>query len=85
MIHCNIGPGSVFFQFTTVSCQLIISPTREDCDHANMGLGMMWHWLVSGLASGATIVLYDGSPLKPLIGEGGSLAMAKLIDELGHV
>ena len=23
---------------------------------------MMWHWLVSGLASGATLVLYDGSP-----------------------
>ncbi len=26
---------------------------------------MMWNWLVSGLASGATIVLYDGSPLHP--------------------
>jgi acetoacetyl-CoA synthetase len=24
---------------------------------------MMWNWLVSGLASGATLVLYDGSPL----------------------
>ena len=24
---------------------------------------MMWNWLVSGLASGATIVLYDGAPL----------------------
>jgi acetoacetyl-CoA synthetase len=24
---------------------------------------MMWHWLVSSLASGATVVLYDGSPL----------------------
>ena len=24
---------------------------------------MMWNWLVSGLAAGATIVLYDGSPL----------------------
>lgn len=23
---------------------------------------MMWNWLVSGLASGATIILYDGSP-----------------------
>ncbi|KAG0637848.1 hypothetical protein HOY80DRAFT_224926 [Tuber brumale] len=63
MIHCDIGPGSVFFQFTTVTW-------------------MMWHWLVSGLASGATIVLYDGSPFRPLIGEGGNLAMAKLIDEL---
>ena len=26
---------------------------------------MMWNWLVSGLASGATIVLYDGSPFSP--------------------
>ncbi|MCB1691109.1 MAG: acetoacetate--CoA ligase [Pseudomonadales bacterium] len=26
---------------------------------------MMWNWLVSGLASGATLVLYDGSPLAP--------------------
>lgn len=26
---------------------------------------MMWNWLVSGLATGATIVLYDGSPFKP--------------------
>ncbi len=26
---------------------------------------MMWNWLVSGLASGATIVLYDGSPGHP--------------------
>ena len=26
---------------------------------------MMWNWLVSGLAVGATLVLYDGSPLAP--------------------
>jgi acetoacetyl-CoA synthetase len=26
---------------------------------------MMWNWLVSGLASGATVVLYDGSPFHP--------------------
>jgi acetoacetyl-CoA synthetase len=26
---------------------------------------MMWNWLVSGLASGATLVLYDGSPFSP--------------------
>ncbi len=26
---------------------------------------MMWNWLVSALASGATIVLYDGSPFHP--------------------
>jgi acetoacetyl-CoA synthetase len=26
---------------------------------------MMWNWLVSGLACGATVVLYDGSPFAP--------------------
>jgi acetoacetyl-CoA synthetase len=26
---------------------------------------MMWNWLVSGLARGATLVLYDGSPFHP--------------------
>ncbi len=26
---------------------------------------MMWNWLVSGLAAGCTLVLYDGSPLHP--------------------
>ena len=45
---------------------------------------MMWHWLVSGLATGATLVLYDGSPFRPLDAEGeGELAMPRLIDELG--
>ena len=31
---------------------------------------MMWNWLVSGLASGATLLLYDGSPM---IGDGAIL------------
>ncbi len=26
---------------------------------------MMWNWLVSGLAAGATLLLYDGSPIHP--------------------
>ena len=26
---------------------------------------MMWNWLISGLAKGAAIVLYDGSPMQP--------------------
>ncbi|KAI5297760.1 hypothetical protein KEM56_004555 [Ascosphaera pollenicola] len=37
---------------------------------------MMWHWLVSALASGATIVLYDGSPFRPFDTEGGKGEMA---------
>ncbi|KAL8833334.1 MAG: hypothetical protein Q9170_004323 [Blastenia crenularia] len=44
---------------------------------------MMWHWLVSGLATGATLVLYDGSPFKYLDADGnGELAMPRLIEEL---
>jgi acetoacetyl-CoA synthetase len=39
---------------------------------------MMWNWLASGLASGATIVLYDGSPFEP---DGNRLF--DLVDELG--
>lgn len=64
LIHCDMKPNSVFFQFTTVTW-------------------MMWHWLVSGLASGATIVLYDGSPFRPLVDGDGNLAMPRLIEELG--
>jgi len=37
---------------------------------------MMWNWLVSSLAVGATIVLYDGNPNQP-----GPGAMWKLIEE----
>jgi acetoacetyl-CoA synthetase len=36
---------------------------------------MMWNWLVSGLAAGATIVLFDGSPFYP-----SPAAMFDLID-----
>lgn len=45
---------------------------------------MMWHWLVGALASGATIVVYDGSPFRPFDAEGGNgeMAMPRLIDEL---
>jgi acetoacetyl-CoA synthetase len=39
---------------------------------------MMWNWMVNGLASGATVVLYDGSPFYP-----GPDAMFDLVDELG--
>ena len=38
---------------------------------------MMWNWLVSFLSTGATIVLYDGSPFYP-----NPSAMWNLIDEL---
>ncbi len=38
---------------------------------------MMWNWLVSSLAAGATVVLYDGSPFHP-----GPAALFDLVDEL---
>jgi acetoacetyl-CoA synthetase len=38
---------------------------------------MMWNWLVSNLAIGAAIVLYDGSPFQP-----NSNAMWDMVDEL---
>ncbi|MBT3215967.1 MAG: acetoacetate--CoA ligase [Candidatus Marinimicrobia bacterium] len=38
---------------------------------------MMWNWLVSSLAVGATVVLYDGSPFYP-----DSSAMWRLAEEL---
>lgn len=50
---------------------------------------MMWHWLVSGLATGATLVLYDGSPFRylshddPTTSVPDDLAMPRLIDEIG--
>ncbi len=39
---------------------------------------MMWNWMVTGLASGATLLLYDGSPFYP---DGNVLF--NLADELG--
>jgi acetoacetyl-CoA synthetase len=39
---------------------------------------MMWNWLVSGLAVGATLVLYDGSPFHP-----GPERLLDLIDAEG--
>jgi acetoacetyl-CoA synthetase len=39
---------------------------------------MMWHWLVSALSAGCTIILYDGSPFHPH----GDLSMPLLIQNL---
>ena len=43
--------------------RLHVDLTREDVLFYFTTCGwMMWNWLVSGLATGATLVLYDGSP-----------------------
>lgn len=41
---------------------------------------MMWNWVVSTLAIGAAVVLYDGSPLKPT-----PTVLWDLVDRLGWV
>jgi acetoacetyl-CoA synthetase len=54
----------------------LLQHRKEHVLHCDIGPGdvvfyyttcgwMMWHWLVSALASGAAIVLYDGAPLHP--------------------
>jgi acetoacetyl-CoA synthetase len=59
--------------------QLLVDLTRDDVFFYFTTCGwMMWNWLVSGLATGATLVLYDGSPFA---GNGGRLLDA--IDEEG--
>ena len=44
---------------------------------------MMWNWLLSSLAVGATIVLYDGNPLYPDMGAMWKLAQAQKITIFG--
>ncbi|ODV91978.1 hypothetical protein CANCADRAFT_563 [Tortispora caseinolytica NRRL Y-17796] len=67
----------------------LLQHKKEHQIHLDLGLNqvffqyttcswMMWQWLISGLASGATIVLYDGSPFVP----DGPETLWKLADEL---
>ena len=44
---------------------------------------MMWNWLVSALASGATIVLYDGSPSYPNLGSLWDIAERTKVTHFG--
>lgn len=72
----------------------LIQHKKEHAIQSSMNLGdrlfyfttctwMMWHWLVSALATGVTIIVYDGSPFQPLDEHGaGEMAMPKLIEEL---
>ena len=77
----------------------LIQHKKEHAIHCSLGPGsklfyfttctwMMWHWLVSGLASGATLVLYDGSPFRYMSEDSeqasvsDDLAMPRLISEL---
>ena len=44
---------------------------------------MMWNWLVSGLATGATLILYDGAPLAPRPGTLWDMAESERITVFG--
>ncbi len=44
---------------------------------------MMWNWLVSSLATGATVVLYDGSPFYPDAGTLFELAASERVNVFG--
>jgi acetoacetyl-CoA synthetase len=52
---------------------------RDDrlCFYTTCGW-MMWNWLVNALATGCTVVLYDGSPLYP-----APQALFDMVDDLG--
>jgi acetoacetyl-CoA synthetase len=44
---------------------------------------MMWNWMVSSLATGATVVLYDGAPLSPRTAQLWDMAAAERISVFG--
>jgi acetoacetyl-CoA synthetase len=72
----------------------LLQHQKEHILHTDIGPGdvvfyfttcgwMMWHWLVSALASGATLVLYDGAPLHPDPGVLWRLAANEKINVFG--
>ncbi|MDH4248373.1 MAG: acetoacetate--CoA ligase, partial [Deltaproteobacteria bacterium] len=59
------GAGGVLLKHH-VEQKLLTDLGREDVFFYFTTCGwMMWNWLVSGLAQGCTLVLYDGSPVHP--------------------
>lgn len=72
------GAGGTLIQHLK-ELRLHTNLTRDDTIFYFTTCGwMMWNWLVSSLAIGATVVLYDGSPFYP---DGN--ALWNLADELG--
>ena len=56
------GAGGTLLQHLKEQ-QLLVDLKRDDVFFYFTTCGwMMWNWLVSGLATGSTLVLYDGSP-----------------------
>lgn len=83
----NLGPDDTYFQYTTV-CHPFDLPLecREEITYVAPQTGwMMWTLMLSGLACGARLVLYDGSPFYPnvetylrFINDQGSVSMNML-------
>jgi len=75
MVH---GAGGTLIQHIK-ELKLHSDLTRDDTIFYFTTCGwMMWNWLVSSLAMGATVVLYDGSPFYP-----DPRAMWQMAEELG--
>ncbi|MBK8249668.1 MAG: acetoacetate--CoA ligase [Gemmatimonadetes bacterium] len=67
MVH---GAGGTLLQHLKEH-QLHVDLTRDDTIFYFSTCGwMMWNWLVSALATGATVVLYDGAPMAPALRPG---------------
>jgi acetoacetyl-CoA synthetase len=62
IVHCAGGALLTHHKEHRLHCD--IGPGDRVMFYTTLGW-MMWNWLVSALAQGATVVLYDGSPAHP--------------------
>jgi acetoacetyl-CoA synthetase len=80
MVH---GAGGTLLQHLKEH-QLHTDLTRDDRIFYFTTCGwMMWNWLVSALATGSTVILYDGAPLAPEAGILWDMAEAERITVFG--
>ncbi len=80
MVH---GAGGTLLQHLKEHL-LHVDLTREDKIYYFTTCGwMMWNWLVSGLAVGASLILFDGSPFSPDAGAIFQLAQDEKMTILG--
>ncbi|MCX7117939.1 MAG: acetoacetate--CoA ligase [Legionellales bacterium] len=70
------GAGSTLLQHVKeLGLHTDLGPKDNLCFYTTCGW-MMWHWMASGLALGATLTLYEGSPTYP-----NAQTLFQLIDE----
>ena len=60
-----IAPAACCSSISTSICSIAICKREDRLFYFTTCGWMMWNWLVSGLAAGATLLLYDGSPFHP--------------------